>query len=83
MNEQLHLTNAKIFYKQADKWISAQDASEAIDSVCAESQKTLIFLMDSYKSIEEDYEKIDSEIDDAEIINSGLKDDLSEILQWG
>ncbi|QOW61302.1 hypothetical protein [Treponema pedis] len=83
MNEQLHLTNAKIFYKQADKWISAQDASVAIDSVYAESQKTIIFLMDSYKSIEEDFEKIDSEIDDAEILNTGLKDDLSEILQWG
>ena len=83
MNEQLHLTNAKIFYKQADKWISVQDASIAIDSVCEESRKTIIFFMDSYKGIEDDFEKINSELKDAELLNSGLKENLSDILQWG
>ena len=83
MNEQLHLTNAKIFYKQADKWISAQDASIAIDSVCEESRKAIIFFMDSYKEIEDNFEKINSELKDAELLNSGLKENLSDILQWG
>lgn len=83
MNEQLHLTNAKIFYKQADKWISAQDSSIAIDSVCEESRKTIIFFMDSYKEIEDNFEKINSELKNAELLNSGLKENLSDILQWG
>ena len=83
MNEQLHLTNAKIFYKQADKSISAQDASIAIDSVCEESKKSIIFFIDSYKEIEENFEKISTELKEAEILNSGLSSDLSDILQWG
>ena len=83
MNEQLHLTNAKIFYKQADKWISAQDASIAIESVCEESKKTIIFFIDSYKEIEDNLEKIDTDLKGAEVLNSGLSSDLSDILQWG
>lgn len=83
INEQLLLTNAKVFYKQADKWISAEDAERSITDIYNESQKAVLFCIDSYKDIEKSFNNISDEIPEAENKNHGLTNDLNEILQWG
>ena len=83
MSEQIHLTNAIVFYKQADKWISAQETEIALEKALSESQQAIIYCMESYNEIEETFDKIDSELQDAELLNPGLTENLKDILQWG
>ena len=44
---QIALTNAKVFYKEANMWIAAVDAGEAIEKTCFIMEKSVAFYVES------------------------------------
>lgn len=83
VNEQLHLCNAKVFYKQADMWISAENAIIAIDEAYKASEVCINYFVKTFIDIENDLNKIEEKIDDVEKNNPGLIDEMQDILKWG
>lgn len=83
LNEQLHLTNAKVFYKQADKWISAVDTFETIESLYEESRNSILHIMKMFSDLEDSFSNIGVALNEIEHNNPGIKKELLESLQWG
>ena len=57
-NEQLHLMNAKIFYKEADMWIKAEDAGKSITEVYEIIEPSFQFTICAWSEIYKDMDKI-------------------------
>ncbi len=85
--EQLILLDAKVSYKQADMWISAEKAGETIEEAYSLMENTTAEFVKSYSDIKESLKSIDESIDEsiekAEEKNPGLKSELSDALKWG
>jgi cell division protein FtsL len=83
VNEQIHLINAKVFYKQADMWISAESAIIAIDEAYRASETAGQYFIESFYDIEEHLDKIEGTISTAEENNPGLTVEILDVLKWG
>ena len=81
--EQLLLLDAKVSYKQADMWISAEKAGETIEEAYSLMENTTAEFVKSYSDIKESLKSIDESIEKAEEKNPGLKSELSDALKWG
>lgn len=81
--EQLRLCNAKVYYKQANMWIAAESAGQAINEACIVANNAIKFFAESVKEIEDDINKISEHITDAEENNPGLREDILNELIWG
>ena len=55
---QIALTNAKVFYKEANMWIAAVDAGEAIEKTCFIMEKSVAFYVESMKEISDSLNNI-------------------------
>ncbi len=80
--EQLALTDAKVFYKQADTWIAAEKAGDAIEKAYEQIDKVSEEFAESMEEIDENLNKIGEYVPDVEKKNAGLIDDANDILEW-
>lgn len=76
------LLNAKVAYKQADMWISAQEAGQTIEEAYGLMKKTAVFWMESINEIEENLDKIEAYVPKIEENNLGLTEDMLDILKY-
>lgn len=82
-NEQIHLLNAKVFYYEADMWISAESAGKSMEELYSIAENSIRFTFESIAEIEENMDKIDTHLEKAEQNNPGLMQDMLDILNWG
>lgn len=83
MSEQILLTDAKIFYKQADMWVSAKNATEAIDNMEEVAMNSVLYIKQNLLEISRCLTSIVSYRDDIERNNPNLLDDISKTLIYG
>ena len=81
-SEQILLGTTKVYYKQADMWISAKDASEAIEKMEEAAFSSIKYMQDSLSEIGLTLESIASFREGIEIHNPGLLNDISNILKY-
>lgn len=82
-SEQIMLKTAKIYYKEADMWISARDTREALIKMEETAAQSIIYFQESLIEIGQNLETIVSYRPSIEINNPKLLDDLSNLLQYG
>lgn len=82
-SEQIILTNAKVYYKQADMWISAETTEKTIEEAYEAMKKSVNFYYESICEMDSDLECIECYIPKVEEKNPGLLQKLDEILMWG
>ena len=82
-NQQMHLMNAKVFYKQADMWLEAKEASIVIDEAYNMIASTHQYFIEARDEIEENLNKIDECLPEVEQKNKGILDEINDILIWG
>lgn len=81
--QQLALTNAKVFYKEADMWISAQDAGKSIEEACAMAEKATAFYWECMQDISDSLEHTGEYISEIGENNPDLLEKMKDILEWG
>ncbi|MCD4713393.1 MAG: hypothetical protein K8R73_08945 [Clostridiales bacterium] len=82
-NEMLSLTNSKVFYKQADMWMSAETTEKTINEAYDKIEETTIYFMKSYEANKKSLENISSLKTEIEENNDELIGEISEVLKWG
>lgn len=82
-NKQLKLINVKVLYKQADMWISAENAEKTIQEAYAMIDKTTSYYIESIYDIQREIQKIEQYVQSIEQNNPGLISDINDILKWG
>lgn len=82
-SELIFYTDAKVFYKQADMWISAESAGETIEKAYEMMETTTVFLIESMHEMEDDMNRIGGYIPEIRKRNSRLLDEMNDILTWG
>jgi hypothetical protein len=82
-NEQLHLSNAKIFYLQADMWITAEKTEKTINKVFDLMDKTMAFYIQSIQEIDDNLSKIANNVKLIEEKNKGFQKEIKEAIKWG
>lgn len=81
MTQKLLLLNAKVFYKDADMWISAKEAGESIERAAITASKSVEFFLLNWNGIKQDLAEIPSMIPKIEEKNPGLLDELLNIFE--
>lgn len=76
----IELYNAKMFYKNAEMWIAAEEASQAVQETADAARKSMIYFVNSWGIISNDLESLSGKGDEIEGNNPGLMDDIINIL---
>ena len=82
-SEQIILKTAKLYYKQADMWISAKDTQEALIKMEETATETIAFFQESLMEIGQNLETIGTYGTSIENQNPTLLDNLSNLLKYG
>lgn len=82
-SEQLLLGTTKVFYKQADMWISAKETSEAIDKMEETAIESVEYMKDSLIEISSYLSNMTTYRPIIEENNPGLLNQISDILKYG
>ena len=82
-SEQLLLGTTKVFYKQADMWISAKNTSEAIDKMEETAIESVEYMKDSLIEISSCLSNMTTYRPIIEENNPGLLNQISDILKYG
>lgn len=82
-SEMTALTDAKVFYKQADMWIAAENTGETIEQACNVAEAAGAYYMEAMEDISESLAKIGTDIPEVQEKNPGLTDEMLDILEWG
>lgn len=82
-NEQLHLSNAKIYYLQADMWIAAEKTDQTIKEVLDLIDKNMVSYIQSVHDIDYELSKIERDVKLIEEKNKGFIKDITEVIKWG
>lgn len=82
-SEQMLLGTTKVFYKQADMWISAKDTSEAIDKMEETAIESVGYMKDSLIEISSCLSNMTTYRPIIEENNPGLLNQISDILKYG
>lgn len=82
-SEQMLLGTTKVFYKQADMWISAKDTSEAIDKMEETAIESVEYMKDSLIEISNCLSNMTTYRPIIEENNPGLLNQISDILKYG
>ena len=82
-SEQIMLKTAKLYYKEADMWISARDTREALIKMEETAAQSIIYFQESLIEIGQNLETIVSCRPSIERNNPNLLNDLSKILKYG
>ena len=80
--EQIALTDAKVFYKQADMWIAAEDAGKTIAEDYEQIESTTEKFVEALEGNAKDLDAIGEYAPAIEKNNAGLLDEISDILEW-
>ena len=83
LTEQLMLSSAKFYYKQADMWIAAKDADEAIKEMERTGLNAFDFMRESLQTMGKSLETMALNVPAIEKRNPSLLDDISNILKYG
>lgn len=81
-NQQILLTNAKVFYKSADVWISAEDTEETLKKAYDMAEKAGKFFSESLKEMRDNMNAIGRYIPEIKSNNPELLDEINDILEW-
>lgn len=81
--EQLQLLNAKVFYKEADTWIAAENTDNEIEEVYTIMEKVSEDFIDTWSEIRDGSEKRREYIDKIKETDDNFTKELSELLEWG
>ena len=81
--EQIMLSSAKLYYKQAGMWMVAKDTEEAIKKMEQDSIEALTFMQDSVSDIGQNLHDMTLYAKDIENKNPGLLSNISNILKYG
>lgn len=81
--EQIMLSSARLYYKQADMWISAEDANKAIGKMQEAARQSIIFMLESYNDIGDKLISMSQNRNEIENNNPNLLNDLSNLLKYG
>lgn len=82
-SEQMLLGTTKVFYKQADMWISAKDTSEAIDKMEETAIESVGYMKDSLIEISSCLSNMTTNRPKIEENNPGLSNQISDTLKYG
>lgn len=78
--QQIELYNAKMLYKSADMWISAEDANKAVQETTAITQQSIAYFANSWNIISTNLDSIADKGKDIEKYNPNLMDEIKNIL---
>ena len=81
--EQIALTDAKVFYKQADMWIEAENAGVAIEQVYNTAEKAGAYYVAAMEEIRKSMENIGEYLPEIQKKNPALTTELLDIIEWG
>ena len=80
-SEMLHLSNAKVFYKQADMWQSAKDATIAIEHMKNTAMNSLMFYYKTAKHMDVVWDKVAANVSTIRSLDSEFCDELLNELE--
>lgn len=83
MNERIFLMNGKTFYKQAEMWMTAENAGKTIEEAYSLMEKTIQTYIEEYTCIKKDLKEIGTYTEKIDKKNPGLIDEMDDILKWG
>lgn len=81
--EQLELLNAKLFYKEADMWIEAENTDKALKEAVVMMDKTANEFVDTWKEIKEGSARRKDYAGKIRKQNTDYADELSDLIEWG
>jgi len=79
--QMLYLSNAKLFYKQAEMWMEAKDAGKAVEEMEKAADAAVSYYVESIKEIGQNTRRMLSYKKGIEKNNSDLLDSISNILK--
>lgn len=81
--EQILLLDAKVYYKQAGMWIAAESAGETLEEAYGMMEKTTETFVRAVGDVKDSLNNIGEMSPAINEKNSGLIDDITDILNWG
>lgn len=81
--EQLMLSSAKFYYRQAGMWVAAEDADEAINEMERTGMKAFDFIKENLQAMGKSLEIMAQFVPAIEKQNPKLLNDISNILKYG
>lgn len=81
--EQIALTDAKVFYKQANMWIAAESAGEAVEVAYQKIGATTEFWICAMNEMTNNLARIGQYLPGIEKNNPEIIEDIQSILEWG
>lgn len=81
--EQILLLDAKVYYKQAGMWISAEDAGVTLEEAYRMMEKTTEIFAKAVVDVKDSLNNIGEMTFAIEEKNPGLLEEISDILEWG
>lgn len=81
--EMLYLSNAKVYYKQADMWIAAESAEKTIEEAYDLMEETTVIFIEAWKENKEALSNIGKYSNGIKKNNESLLNDINDILKWG
>lgn len=82
-SEELNLLNAKVFYKQADMWIEAENTEKAIQEAYERMEIAMIEFSDAWEEIASGSESRKRSADAIRENNKDFAKELLDTLEWG
>ncbi len=82
-NEQIALLDAKVYYKQANMWIEAEEVEKTLDEAYEVLERSTAYYCESMSEISKDVAEIKTYIPEVREKNPGLIEEMLDILEWG
>lgn len=82
MNKNIMLSNAKVFYKQADVWITLEHTQKSFEELMYAANQSMRFYVESWNDIEEKMKNIDGHIEDIREKDPDLSMKMLDLLEW-
>lgn len=83
MNERIYLLEAKLFYRQGDMWIQAENTGKVIEETYKQAEKSAKEFSRVYLETKEDLKEMNGYISKLKEENPEAIEGLLDILEWG
>lgn len=83
VSEQFHLMNAKVFYRQAGMWVTAEDTERAINEAVITMDATMKKWVGIWYDNRESMSNVRGHLQQKIEKNEGLDNDINDIINWG
>lgn len=77
------LLGAKVYYKQAEMWIAAENTGKTLAEAYVMMEKSARFFRESMEEMKETLHEIGVLVPEIEEKNNGLLDEMIDVLEWG